>query len=644
MTADAHVHWIDANHTMLTDEVAVLRAALERHAEGQPAIPLSHRAPSAGNSALDAVCARFALSAFERKLLVLCAAMELDGGFAALCARAHGDPSLTYPTFSLALAAFEGAHWSALTPTAPLRRWGLLELSPHPLLTLAPLRINESVLHELTGLSEIDAVVQPYVTIIAANGALVASHARSAERMASLWQSVPEGALPPVVRLGGRDNGAKRAIAQTALASAGFAAFALDASSLPRDPGELDRLARAFGREANLHGVGLYLDADASSDVADRAVLQRFVERCAAHVAVATDQPVRVAGRRVCSLDVEKPSRAEQRALWSSATEAAGGAARDAIDRLTGQFDFTAGDIREAAALTEFEPDDDAERRLWSAACRTARSGLEDVAERLDVPASWDDLVLPPAQTEVLREIVAHARHRAVVYEDWAMASASRRGLGISALFHGPSGTGKTLAAEVIGGALGLDVYRVDLSQLVSKYIGETEKNLRRVFDAADNGGALLLFDECDALFGKRGEVQSAHDRYANVEVSYLLQRMEAYRGVAVLTTNMRNAIDPAFMRRLRFVVAFPFPDLEQRVRIWERSFGANVPCDGLDFTKLARLNVAGGSIRNIALSAAFLAANAGEPVRMAHLLRAARAECTKIERVPTDLEIGGWA
>jgi SpoVK/Ycf46/Vps4 family AAA+-type ATPase len=213
----------------------------------------------------------------------------------------------------------------------------------------------------------------------------------------------------------------------------------------------------------------------------------------------------------------------------------------------------------------------------------------------------------------------------------------------LSALFYGPSGTGKTLAAEAIGAELGVDVYQVDLSQLVSKYIGETEKNLRAVFDAAEDGGAVLLFDECDALFGKRGEVQYGHDRYANLEVSYLLQRMEAYRGVAILTSNMRSAIDPAFFRRIRFVVAFPFPDYEQRLAIWRRSFGPQAPTENLDLAKLARLNVAGGSIRNIALYAAFLAADAGEPIRMAHLARAARVECAKLERAPTELEIGGW-
>jgi len=243
-----------------------------------------------------------------------------------------------------------------------------------------------------------------------------------------------------------------------------------------------------------------------------------------------------------------------------------------------------------------------------------------------------------------LHDIVAHARNRSLVHDDWGMADRQGRGLGLGALFHGPSGTGKTLAAEVLGTEMDLDVYRVDLSQLVSKYVGETEKNLRRVFDAAEGGGAILLFDECDAIFGKRGEVEHGQDRYANLEVSYLLQRMESYRGIAILTTNLRSAIDPAFMRRLRFVVGFPFPDFERRVALWRHALPPGVPIEGIDFQRLARLNVAGGSIRNIALHAAFLAADALHPVRMTHLRRAALAECGKLERAPSDVEIGGWA
>ena len=184
----------------------------------------------------------------------------------------------------------------------------------------------------------------------------------------------------------------------------------------------------------------------------------------------------------------------------------------------------------------------------------------------------------------------------------------------------------------MLANELRLDLYRIDLSAVVSKYIGETEKNLRRVFDAAEEGGAILLFDEADALFGKRSEVKDSHDRYANIEVSYLLQRMEAYRGLAILTTNLKNALDPAFMRRIRFILQFPFPDAAQRAEIWRRIFPPETPTENLDAAKLARLNVAGGNIRNIALNAAFLAADAGKPVRMSDLLRAAQGEYTKLE------------
>jgi SpoVK/Ycf46/Vps4 family AAA+-type ATPase len=252
-------------------------------------------------------------------------------------------------------------------------------------------------------------------------------------------------------------------------------------------------------------------------------------------------------------------------------------------------------------------------------------------------------LVLPVPQCQMLQEIALQMRNRAKVYESWGFAGKSARGLGISALFAGASGTGKTMAAEVLANELAVDLYRIDLSQVVSKYIGETEKNLRRVFDAAEEGGAILLFDEADALFGKRSEVRDSHDRYANIEVSYLLQRMEAYRGLAILTTNMKNALDPAFLRRLRFIVQFPFPDATQRAEIWRRIFPHETPTEDLDLTKLARLNVAGGNIRNIALNAAFLAADAGEAVRMRHLLKAAGAEYTKLERPLTEAEIGGW-
>jgi len=283
------------------------------------------------------------------------------------------------------------------------------------------------------------------------------------------------------------------------------------------------------------------------------------------------------------------------------------------------------------------------ETHLWRACRSQARPQLRDLAQHITPVATWDDLVLPNLQAQMLREMAVHVRRRMQVYETWGFAARSSRGLGISALFAGPSGTGKTMAAEVLANALDLDLYRIDLSRVVSKYIGETEKNLARVFDAAESGGAILLFDEADALFGKRSEVNDSHDRYANIEVSYLLQRMEAYRGLAILTTNRKSALDEAFLRRLRFIVSFPFPDATQRAAIWQHIFPSETPTDGLDFDTLARLNVTGGAIRNIALGAAFRAADAGTPVQMAHVVQAARTEYAKLERSFTDIEATAW-
>jgi SpoVK/Ycf46/Vps4 family AAA+-type ATPase len=260
---------------------------------------------------------------------------------------------------------------------------------------------------------------------------------------------------------------------------------------------------------------------------------------------------------------------------------------------------------------------------------------MDYLAQRLDTRVNWNDLVLPDEQIRLLQQIADQVKLRHKVYETWGFAKKMNRGLGISALFAGESGTGKTMAAEVIANTLRLNLYRIDLSAVVSKYIGETEKNLRRLFDAAEDGGAILFFDEADALFGKRQEVKDSHDRYANIEIDYLLQRMEAYRGLAILATNMKSALDTAFLRRLRFVVNFPFPGPAERKRIWQQVFPAQVPKQSLDYDRLARLNLTGGSIHNIALNAAFLAAHEDPKagVSMQQILAAARDEFTKLER-----------
>jgi hypothetical protein len=359
-------------------------------------------------------------------------------------------------------------------------------------------------------------------------------------------------------------------------------------------------------------------------------------------------------------VDVARPTTAEQQAMWRDALGAVEPGPRGDVDisRLVAQFDLDADTIRQvtadvadelAAAADEGAADagadagtggpekGDAARsltdRLWDHSRRHSRPRLEALAQRLDTRAGWDQLVLPGNEMSLLHHIADQVGQRGRVYEDWGFAGQMNRGLGISALFAGESGTGKTMAAEVLANELSLDLYRIDLSSVVSKYIGETEKNLRQLFDAAERGGVILFFDEADALFGKRSEVKDAHDRYANIEISYLLQRMEAYRGLAILATNMKSALDRAFTRRLRFVVDFPFPTAADRVRMWTRVFPATAPVGPLDIDRLARINLTGAGIHNAAVNAAFLAAAAGHDIGMADVLQAARNELRKAER-----------
>lgn len=259
--------------------------------------------------------------------------------------------------------------------------------------------------------------------------------------------------------------------------------------------------------------------------------------------------------------------------------------------------------------------------------------GLGAYAQRIELRGEGESLVLPQHQRDMLDQIAAHVRHRDQVLDDWGFAARSSRGRGLTVLFAGPSGTGKTLASETIARELGYALYRVDLSALVSKYIGETEKNLEALLEAADREGVVLLFDEADALFGRRSAVRDSHDRYANQEVSFLLQRLETFSGLAILTSNLPEAIDAAFTRRFRFVVSFPFPDQAQRAAIWASVLPPAMPCEPLDLPRLSRFLLAGGSIRTVALNAAFRAADEGVAVGMPHLLTAVHAELAKLNQ-----------
>ncbi len=574
--------------------------------------------------ALPMLARRFGLSNFEQQVLLLCAAMELDPLAASLCAHAHGDPSKAHPTFALAMSLFENPAWDALSPERPLRYWKLLEIhQPGALpLTASPLRLDERILNLLKGLSHLDDRLALYLEPMDADPeALPTSHQVSADRILHLLR--PSAQLP-VVQLPGPHGPSKLQVATQVASALGLQLYRLPAELIPAQPGDLETFLRLWQRELRLLPVGMYVDASGTSTPA----LQTFLNRCGGLCFLDTRESLHLPGSAVA--DIAKPTHAEQQAAWA---QALGDHAGESPALLGGQFRLGLQDIRGIATNALADPSGDPHRKLWEACLQASRPQMDALAQRLNPLATWDDLVLPDHEMGLLRQIAGQVSNRMAVFEEGGFGERMNRGFGISALFAGESGTGKTMAAEVIANALRMNLYRIDLSAVVSKYIGETEKNLRLLFDAAEDGGAILFFDEADALFGKRSEVKDSHDRYANIEINYLLQRMEAFQGLAILATNMKASLDSAFMRRLRFVVNFPYPGAAERRQMWEKVFPPKTQTEGLDFHRLARLNVAGGNIHTIALNAAFLAASAKVPVSMEHVLEAARAEFKKLDR-----------
>jgi len=598
-------------------------------------------------AALEVLCRQFWLSSFERDLLLMCAGVELDSSFSLLLESVQGGSGRARPTFSLALAALENPHWSALSPASPLRRMHLIEVEPQGILTASPLSIEEKVLHYLAGIVHTDERLSGMIKPVVQNLSLISSHAEVANKIIAAWTSGEENASISVIQLLGKDLGAKRAIAAVACNSLGMSLHELSVRMIPSSPDELDLLIRLWERDSMLGASALLLIGDymGTSDISPQLM----------HLAYHAGYPLIISSRSrrreitemAVTIEAGKPSGIEQKQLWAKAAEGAHLELNGQLDAIVSEFDLSAKEIQNAwfQASVDFDREDPDRSfaALWKSCRQQSRPQLDNLAARVESTAAWDDLVLPPGQKSILRDIAAHVRNRAKVYDEWGFRTKLSHGQGISVLFSGASGTGKTMAAEVLARELSLDLYRIDLSSVVSKYIGETEKNLKSVFDAAEKGGAIILFDEADALFGKRSEVKDSHDRYANIEISYLLQRMEEYGGLAILTTNMKSSIDPAFMRRIRFSVQFPFPDAMQRKEIWMRIFPKGAPIDGLDMEKLSRLSVSGGNIKNIALYGAFLAADEGAAISMIHLLRAAQVEYAKLEKPLTEAEAGGW-
>ncbi len=645
-----HPEWQEANQRYLMSQVDVVRSFLS-----------SRKIEENGNyhvpdffPALDNLCSAFGLTKFERSILLLCIGMEVESKWSDFCSKANGgNPGLPYPNFNLAIQLFPENHWSAVTPTSALRQHQLIHIGAGSVLNLCPLHIDERILHYVLGFDYLEQKLRGIVKPLLIDREIdVPSHQQLAEQLANTWiQGQAEGRLP-ILQLCGDEVASKRAIAYATCQECGVNLHIMSAIAISqlRNP-EINEILRLWERESILTNSALLLDCDEldTTEPNKEGGIAHLIENISGLLIITSFARGRLHQRPLINIEVHKPNKTEQRDIWQKSLSETYPRINNYVDILVANFSLNATTIHtvctEARAKSKAEVGKNLEMNilLWDT-CRThARPRLDELAQPIQPGAAWDDLVLPELQRQVLRDIAAHVRQRTKVYEKWGFGNKGGRGLGISALFAGASGTGKTMAAEVIAHELRLDLYRIDLSSVVSKYIGETEKNLRRIFDAAETGGAILLFDEADALFGKRSEVKDSHDRHANIEVGYLLQRMESYQGLAVLTTNLKGSLDQAFLRRIRFIVQFPFPDINQRQEIWQRVFPSGTPTEGLDAELLARLNVSGGNIRNIALNAAFLAADANQPVQMKHILQAAKSEYAKLERPLTDSEVKDW-
>jgi AAA+ superfamily predicted ATPase len=455
--------------------------------------------------------------------------------------------------------------------------------------------------------------------------------------------ATPASGRPPLFAFNGSYGAGKRETAHRLARAAGQPLLTVDLAGLAKEEADWQDLLRLICRDGRLAGATLYLtgwDAlIADNDHPPPAVFRQLLDYPHTVIVAGTAvwQPAgRVETRPVVRTRFDLPEYEQRRQVWQSLLPVE----NLDLSGVANQFHFTPGQIADAVATARdlaFWRDEAISEELLFIACRDhSNQRLSTLAAKIRPRYRWDDIVLPADTRQQLQEMVNMVRQRPLVYGEWGFDRKLALGKGLNALFAGESGTGKTMAADIMAGQLGLDLYKIDLSTLVSKYIGETEKNLNRIFTEAATSNAILFFDEADAIFGKRSEVKDSHDRYANIEISYLLQRMEAYDGVVILATNMRSNLDDAFTRRLHFIIEFPFPEAADREIIWQVNFPPETPLAGdIDYSLLAqRFRLAGGNIRNIIMAAAFLAAEAGEVVALAHLLHATRREYQKMGRL----------
>ncbi|AZI44479.1 ATP-binding protein (plasmid) [Deinococcus psychrotolerans] len=631
--------------------------------------PLPLKLPDLRGTPCQAVFEVFSLSAEERLILFLAATTQLNTGLMLQTCAAELELSGSDKTLSAFLCPYVIQQWfgpldpAVFAASSPLRQMNLLELHPTHFGNgsgsdlLSEIRIAPGALAFMQGGKALSSELSPLLTPLGSWAWLGHSQQAALAELSEVMQLSGPDDLVPVINIYSASPAAALEVAQmysapisgmpdSAVSDSGAGGWLLDFGQVERRVQQgkwsVEALLGLLQRDFTYLGATLVIRLEEQGDLNEAAssplTAQGWSPLAFAQalcgslqtplILLSRDPLVFESPRDLYAVAAERPTPEEQVEFWSDALGLGALTQRQSevaaeFRHLTTQFSLSSQTIATVARDAQrhlqqrgVADSDDLEllAEVWEACKRQGRKAFQGIAEQVPTGADWESLILPPEDLLTLRDIVTQVQHRHEVYRAWGYTSAER-GLGITALFSGTSGGGKTYAAEVLATALNLDLYRIDLSSVSSKWIGETEKNLKKVFDAADEGGAILLFDEADSVFGKRGEAQSSNDRYANLTTNYLLQRMESYRGLAILTTNYEGNIDSAFMRRIRFTVRFREPDEALRLQLWQRAFPAGVEVSALDYKALARPKLTGANVKSIALNASFLARARGEAV-----------------------------
>ncbi len=624
----------------------------------------------------------FHLARFEEQCIILCLAPEINSKYNKLYAYLQDDLTLKKPCIDLALSLFCKSGEEKLNARisfeqqSPIQKYHLIQVTENPIdysssLLMHHLKLDNRITNFLLDLPDIDHKIEPVAKIYFPKDIndqaleIKEAHKEIKNFIVNHFKSDNSFGHNIILNLFGTYGSGRHQFAKIICNDLGIPLIKVDLEKIISREMNFEETIWCIGREVVLQSSALCLE-NFDFLINDENRFKYHLEFLIEAIQTFTQLTFllgkkswnpQVSLNKSVFIDVEfpVPNDIERKKLWEKHLNGHLSLAPDIdLNELSGKFKFTEGQIintlEAAYNLTLLKPDENSIVCLEDlhAACKNqSNKKLRTLAQKIETKYTWDDIVLPSDQKVQLQELCNQAKYRKIVYSEWGFDKKLSLGKGLHALFSGPSGTGKTMAAEIIANELMLDLYKIDLSQVVSKYIGETEKNLDKIFTEARYSNAILFFDEADALFGKRSEVKDAHDRYANIEIGYLLQKMEEYDGIAILTTNLRQNMDEAFARRIKIVVEFPFPDEEYRKRIWQIVFpgkdliGKELLDKEVNFDLLAHeVKLPGGNIKNIALNAAFYAAKKNEAIGMGHLKHAVRREYQKMGRIWNE---AGW-